>query len=100
MKGIAKHTERIIEPVSKLDCLKGWTLAGGTALAIQLGHRLSEIWISCAGRPAGTNGWMWTGRQPQAVGIGRRGTVDGYSRPQPRRIYRVESEALLLCPGE
>ena len=39
MKGIAKHTERIIEPVSKLDC---WTLAGGTALAIQLGHRLSE----------------------------------------------------------
>ena len=35
MKGIAK-------PVSKLDCLKGWTLAGGTALAIQLGHRLSE----------------------------------------------------------
>ena len=42
MKGIAKHTERIIEPVSKLDCLKGWTLAGGTALAIQLGHRLSE----------------------------------------------------------
>ena len=42
MKGIAKHTERIIEPGSKLDCLKGWTLAGGTALAIQLGHRLSE----------------------------------------------------------
>jgi len=42
MKGIAWHTERIIEPVSRLDCLKGWTLVGGTALAIQLGHRLSE----------------------------------------------------------
>lgn len=42
MKGIARHTERIIEPVSRLDCLKGWTLVGGTALAIQLGHRMSE----------------------------------------------------------
>ncbi|MCD8274779.1 MAG: nucleotidyl transferase AbiEii/AbiGii toxin family protein [Alistipes sp.] len=42
MKGIAKHTKRIIEPVSRLDCLKGWTLTGGTALAIQPGHRLSE----------------------------------------------------------
>ena len=42
MKGIAKHTQQIIEPVSRLDCLKGWTLVGGTALAIQLGHRLSE----------------------------------------------------------
>ena len=42
MKGIARHTEAIIGPVSRLDCLNGWVLAGGTALAVQLGHRLSE----------------------------------------------------------
>ena len=42
MKGIAKHTETIIEKVSQLDCLDGWTLVGGTALAIQLDHRKSE----------------------------------------------------------
>lgn len=42
MKGIAKYTEAIIEKVSRLECLKGWTLVGGTALAIQLGHRKSE----------------------------------------------------------
>ena len=42
MKGIAKHTETIIEKVSLLDCLNGWTLVGGTALAIQLDHRKSE----------------------------------------------------------
>lgn len=42
MKGITRHTEALIEPVSRLDCLKGWVLVGGTALAIQLGHRLSE----------------------------------------------------------
>lgn len=42
MKGIAKHTEAIIEKVSQLECIKGWTLVGGTALAIQLDHRKSE----------------------------------------------------------
>ena len=42
MKGIAKHTEAIIEKVSLLDCIDGWTLVGGTALAIQLDHRKSE----------------------------------------------------------
>ena len=42
MKGITKHTEAIIEKLSLLDCLDGWTLVGGTALAIQLDHRKSE----------------------------------------------------------
>lgn len=42
MKGIAKHTEAIIDKVSRLDCIKGWVLVGGTALAIQIGHRKSE----------------------------------------------------------
>lgn len=42
MRGIAKHTEAIIENISRLECIKGWTLVGGTALAIQLDHRKSE----------------------------------------------------------
>ncbi len=42
MRGIAPHTEAIIEQVSQLECLEGWTLVGGTALAIQLDHRKSE----------------------------------------------------------
>jgi len=42
MRGIAKHTETIVEGISHLDCIRGWTLVGGTALAIQLGHRKSE----------------------------------------------------------
>jgi len=42
MRGIAKHTEPIIEAISRLDCIKEWTLVGGTALAIQLDHRKSE----------------------------------------------------------
>ena len=41
MKGLSQHTEAIFEPISKLDCIKNYTLIGGTALALQLGHRLS-----------------------------------------------------------
>lgn len=42
MRGIAKKAEAIIEKVSRLECIAGWTLVGGTALAIQLDHRKSE----------------------------------------------------------
>ena len=42
MKGLSQHTEEIFEQVSKLECIKGYTLIGGTALALQLGHRVSE----------------------------------------------------------
>ena len=42
MRGIAEHTEAIIERVSRLKCIEEWTLVGGTALAIQLDHRKSE----------------------------------------------------------
>ncbi|GHT11563.1 hypothetical protein AGMMS4956_04780 [Bacteroidia bacterium] len=42
MNGLAKHTEKVFEYVSKMDCIKNYTLIGGTALALQLQHRLSE----------------------------------------------------------
>lgn len=42
MRGVAQHTEAIIDKVSQLECIQGWTLVGGTALAIQLDHRKSE----------------------------------------------------------
>ncbi|MBD5258414.1 MAG: nucleotidyl transferase AbiEii/AbiGii toxin family protein [Barnesiella sp.] len=42
MKGIAPQTSTIIEPLSRLECIKPYCLVGGTALSIQLGTRLSE----------------------------------------------------------
>lgn len=42
MKGITPQTEKIIEPLSQLACIRDYTLVGGTALAIQLGNRESE----------------------------------------------------------
>ena len=42
MKGLAKHTEAIIEDVSQLDCIRPYLLVGGTALSLQIDCRLSE----------------------------------------------------------
>ncbi|MBD5179683.1 MAG: nucleotidyl transferase AbiEii/AbiGii toxin family protein [Bacteroidales bacterium] len=41
-KGLAPHTARIIEAISKLECIKPFVLVGGTALSLQLGTRQSE----------------------------------------------------------
>ena len=50
MKGLSQHTEEIFEQISKLKCLNNYTLIGGTALALQLGHRLSEDLDFCKWR--------------------------------------------------
>jgi hypothetical protein len=42
MQGLAENTNKIFEETSKLNCLKSYTLIGGTALSLQIGKRLSE----------------------------------------------------------
>lgn len=42
MKGLALHTAKIIDQVSRLECIRPYYLVGGTALSLQLHHRLSE----------------------------------------------------------
>jgi predicted nucleotidyltransferase component of viral defense system len=42
MKGLAPHTSKIFEDISKLECIKPYVLVGGTALSLQLGNRQSE----------------------------------------------------------
>ncbi len=41
-QGLTERIEKIIDRVAALECIKPYILCGGTALAIQLGHRLSE----------------------------------------------------------
>lgn len=50
MKGLSPHTREIFERISQLECIKNYTLIGGTALALQLGHRLSEDLDFCKWR--------------------------------------------------
>ena len=41
-QGLTTNIEVIIEQVAQLECIKHYILCGGTALAIQIGHRKSE----------------------------------------------------------
>lgn len=42
MNGLAPHTGKIFEAISRLECIKPYVLVGGTALSLQLGTRQSE----------------------------------------------------------
>ena len=42
VNGLSLPTETVFEDISKLDCIRDYCLIGGSALAIQIGHRLSE----------------------------------------------------------
>lgn len=41
-QGVTPKIEAIIEQVAQLECIKPYILCGGTALAMQIGHRKSE----------------------------------------------------------
>ena len=42
MKGLTDTTAAVLVKLKNYDLLNDWVLCGGTALAMQLGHRLSE----------------------------------------------------------
>lgn len=42
MKGLSTKAQKIFDKISKLDCIKEYTLIGGTALSLQIHNRLSE----------------------------------------------------------
>ena len=41
-KSLAPHTGKVFEKISKLECIKPYTLVGGTALSLQIEKRQSE----------------------------------------------------------
>ena len=41
-KSLAPHTGQVFEAISKLECIKPFTLVGGTALSLQIEKRQSE----------------------------------------------------------
>ncbi|HRZ96425.1 MAG TPA: nucleotidyl transferase AbiEii/AbiGii toxin family protein [Paludibacter sp.] len=42
MPSLAPHTEKIFDQITLLECIKDYTLVGGTALSLQINNRLSE----------------------------------------------------------
>jgi hypothetical protein len=39
MKGLMEKTENLFGEISKLSCIKDYTLIGGTAISLQIGKR-------------------------------------------------------------
>lgn len=46
MNGLAKHTGKVFERISKLESIKPYLLVGGTALSLQIGKRLSDSYTA------------------------------------------------------
>lgn len=42
MKGVSEHTSRVFNSIREFELLSSYTLIGGTALSIQIKHRISE----------------------------------------------------------
>lgn len=42
MQGLTDNTNKIFKVLSKLNCINGYTLIGGTAISLQINKRLSE----------------------------------------------------------
>jgi hypothetical protein len=59
MNGLALHTAKVFEDLSKLTCIKNYCLIGGTALSLQLYHRLSEDLDFC----------LWKTREKEKMSV-------------------------------
>lgn len=70
MNGLAPHAEKIFEKLSELECVKNYCMIGGTALALQLNHRLSEDFDFC----------RWKTREKEKISVDWASIEDELSR--------------------
>lgn len=73
MQGLTERTNRIFDAVSRLNCIKDYTLLGGTALSLQIEKRLSEDldfckWSLHLKKDKPTVDWPVIERELKAVG--------------------------------
>ena len=71
-KSLAPHTGKVFETISRLECIKPYTLVGGTALSLQIGKRQSEDldfikWISKRGEKPEVD-WPAIKKELESVG--------------------------------
>lgn len=82
MKGLTENTERLFHRIANLSCLKRFTMVGGTALSLQIGHRLSEdldfMQWSIRRDESTDIGWASIGDELSTVGIVEHTNVLGF----------------------
>ena len=85
MQGLAEKTEKLFEAVSKLNCLNGYTLIGGTALSLQIDKRLSEDldfckWSTSLKNDKPTVDWPQIEKELDTIGIIEKRDVLGFDQ--------------------
>ncbi len=73
MKGLTKNTEKVFEAISLLNCIKDYTLIGGTAISLQIGKRLSEdldfcMWSTNLKKDKPTVDWPQIKKELETIG--------------------------------
>lgn len=73
MKGLTHQTEKVFEAISQLPFIREYTLIGGSALALQIHHRLSEdldfcIWTKNPKKEKPTVDWPGIEKELGMVG--------------------------------
>ena len=81
-KSLAPHTGKVFEAISKLECIKPFTLVGGTALSLQIGKRQSEDldfmkWLTKRGEKPDVN-WPSILKELDTIGEVRDYEVAGF----------------------
>lgn len=82
-KSLAPHTGKIFETISRLECIKPYTLVGGTALSLQIEQRQSEDldfmkWLMKKSEKPDVN-WPAIKRELESVGEIRDYEVSSFS---------------------
>ena len=99
-QGLAPHTGKIFEGISKLECIKPFVLVGGTALSIQLNTRQSED-LDFMRWKMGRNdtldiGWPTIQRELETVGTVE--SVDVYGFDQVRFVVEGVKVSFYAAP--
>lgn len=81
-KSLAPHTGMIFEAISQLECIKPFTLVGGTALSLQIANRQSEDldfmkWLSKRNEMPDV-GWTQIKKELEAIGEIKEYEVTGF----------------------
>lgn len=81
-KSLAPHTGQVFEAISKLECIKPYTLVGGTALSLQIEKRQSEDldfmkWLSKRGEKPSVD-WPSIKKELESIGTVKSYEVGGF----------------------
>lgn len=98
-KVLDREAWKVVKSLSRLGLLEGWFLAGGTGLALQLGHRVSEDLDLFSTEPFDTDDLLHQMSAAGKVIVLDRGRDTLHTMVGSVRVSYLASQAPFLFPG-